>query len=333
MDLHSLMTSRFGTRNGSGTAMNGIAAYYANGDVFFDLFQRGNLDYAEGNTEALWTLENDYSVYLTYGGNNYLPYPRTFSPVLRNTNWNSTYKESNSSPWPSLTTAYVGGRGVSVYLPTEYAQTTIWSDNYSNDMRNSSVNIRRKFVCMDTASSYYGDTVTTDMLDATTLERYYPIWTKFAPIDDWGYEDLDDGGNRSNMYRDDYACRLAETYLLRAEAYLREGNTAKAASDINVLRSRAQCSHMVTSDEVTLSFILDERARELFIEERRWCTLLRMGGTVATDQIAKYSYYAGSKSSYYQGSSAVPSGWNLFPIPQSVIDANTGATIEQNPGW
>ncbi len=335
MGLHSLMTERFGSRatEGSGAAMNSVAAYYKDGDVFFDLFQRGNLDYSEGNTEALWTLENDYDVYKTYGGDNYLAYPRNFSPVLRNANWNSTYKESNSSPWPSLTTAYVGGRGISAYMPTAYVRTKIWDGDYADDMRNSSANIRRQFVCMDPTSSYYGDTVTTDMLDSSTLERLYPIWTKFAPIDDWGYEDLEDGGNRSNMYRDEYACRLSETYLLRAEAYFREGNTTAAAADINVLRNRAQCSYLVTANDVSLDLILDERARELFVEERRWCTLLRMGGTVATDQIARYSYYAGSESDYYLGSAAVPSGWNLFPIPQSVIDANLDATLEQNTGW
>jgi hypothetical protein len=335
MALHSLMTNRFGTRAtyGSGTAMNGVAAYYAAGDVFFDLFQRGNLDYSEGNKEALWTLENDYTVYLTYGGDNYLPYPRNFSPVLRNVHWASAYKESNASPWPNLTTAYVGGRGVSSIQPTTYVIDSIWNGKYASDIRNSSVNIRRKLVCMDPASSYYGDTINTAMIDPATREYMYPIWTKFAPIDDWGYEDLTNGGNRSNMYRDEYACRLAETYLLRAEAYYREGDLNKAAADINVLRERAHCSYDVSSSDVSLNLILDERSRELFVEERRWCTLLRMAGTVAIDRISKYSYFAGSTSSYYQGSSAVPSGWNLFPIPQTVIDSNTGATLEQNPGY
>jgi len=339
--LHSLMTSRFGSRatSGSGTAMNSIAAYYAKGDVFFDLFQRGNLDYSEGNKEALWTLENDYTVYKTYGGNNYLDYPRNLSPVLRNANWDSTFynyriAKTNSCPWPFLTTAYVGGRGVSAYAPTDYIKNVIWDGDYANDIRNSSVNIRRSFVCMDAPCKYYGDTVTTSMLDANTLERYYPIWTKFAPIDDWGYEDLADGGNRSNMYRDDYACRLSETYLLRAEAYFRKGDLTNAADDINILRNRAKCSYLVSSSDVTLDLILAERARELFVEERRWCTLLRMGGTVAVDQIKKYSYFAGVNNTYYKGTTYQPSSdWNLLPIPQTVIDANIGAVLEQNPGW
>ncbi len=337
IELHSLMTSRFGSRSveGGGKAMNGVEAYYADGDVFFDLFQRGNLDYSEGNMEALWTLQNDYEVYKEHKGDNYLSYPREFSPVLRNANWNETYKDidGNSSPWPGMIDAYVGGRGVSSIAPTEMAQNTIWEGVYWDDIRNSSVNMRREFVCKDETSSHYGVLVTKDMLDPTSLENIYPISSKLAPIDDWGYEDLEDGGNRSNMYRDEYANRLAETYLLRAEAYFRADQRDLAAADINVLRNRAQCTYLVTSGDVSIDLILDERARELYGEERRWCTLLRMGGTVAVDRISKYGYFSGTESPYFQGENAQPSGWNLFPIPQTTIDSNLDAVLEQNPGW
>ncbi|WP_321479408.1 RagB/SusD family nutrient uptake outer membrane protein [uncultured Bacteroides sp.] len=342
MSLHSLMTERFGTRAAptGGTAMNGVNAYYANGDVFFDLFQRGNLDYSEGNTEALWTLENDYTVYHEHGGDNYLAYPRNFGPVMRNVYWKDSYKENgaNACPWDgnidasaypgSNVCAYLGGRTVSSVAPTEYVVDGVWNGQFADDMRNSNSNIRRSFICLDRNHSMYGKVVTKDMLAESNLDRYYPIWTKFSPIDDWGYEDLADGGNRSNMYRDDYACRLGETYLLRAEAYLRMGNKTKAAADINVLRNRAHCSHLATEAEVDLNFILDERVRELFLEERRWCTLLRMGGTVAADHIKAHSYYMADHVSYTGNID-----WNLFPIPQSVIDANLNAVLEQNPGW
>lgn len=340
MSLHSLMTDRFGSRASDGAAadINGVDNYYEDGDVFFDLFQRGNFDYAEGNTEALWTIENDYNVYTEFQDDNFLNYPRYLSPVLRDANWNSDYAENNASPWQSSIEAYVGGRAVSFYAPTDYVQNVIWEGEYWNDMRNSPANIRRDFVCTDTSSSYYGDTVTVDMLDPATLERLYPIWTKFAPIDDWGYEDLENGGNndgqlRTFIYQDDYACRLAETYLLRAEAYMLKNDNASAAADINVLRSRAHCSYMVNAGDVSIDLILAERARELFVEERRWCTLLRMGSTVATDQISKYSYFAGTENTYFLGAIAQPSGWNLWPIPQSIIDANLEAELTQNPGW
>lgn len=344
MELHQLMTSRFGTRANAASKdeMGGVAAYYPNGDVFFDLFQRGNLDYTEGNTEALWTLQNDVKVWHDYGGDQYLSYPRNFSPVFRDAIWKEEYKESGAaaSPWNGdidqtlypggNTSAYIGGKGVSFTAPTKYVVNGIWAGNYANDMRNSSVNIRRNFVCLDRKHSMYGKVVPESMLAASNIDRYYPIWTKFAPIDDNGYEAvaLGYGTARDNMYRDEYACRLGETYLLRAEIYLRMGSNQKAADDINTLRTRAQCSYKYTAADVSITSILNERARELFMEERRWCTLLRMGGTVVADQLKNHSMYIADYNTY-KGEIK----WNLFPFPQSVIDANLGATIDQNPAW
>ncbi|MDR2469620.1 MAG: RagB/SusD family nutrient uptake outer membrane protein, partial [Tannerella sp.] len=56
MKYHSLMKTRFGTRANpsSSGSYQGIPDYFPDGDVYFDLFQRGNLDYEEGNTESLW---------------------------------------------------------------------------------------------------------------------------------------------------------------------------------------------------------------------------------------------------------------------------------------
>lgn len=341
MGLHSLMTERFGTRavEGGGKDMNGIPAYFKDGDVFFDLFQRGNLDYAEGNTEALWTFQNDYEVYREFGGDNFLEYPRNLAPVLRDAQWKEEYREegAHASPWNSNipeeyaggnVSAYLGGRAVSNTAPTNYLINTIWEGKYSNDIRNSKVNIRRDFICLDQKHSMFGKVVKREMLAESNVDRFYPIWTKFSPIDDWGYEDLAFGGNRSNMYRDDYANRLAETYLLRAEAYFLLGDKAKAVADINALRSRAKCSYLVNEADLSIDLILDERARELFLEERRWCTLLRMGGTIMSERVKKYSYYMADRPSYSGNVN-----WNLFPFPQSVIDANLDAVLTQNPGW
>lgn len=60
--------------------------------------------------------------------------------------------------------------------------------------------------------------------------------------------------------------RLGETYLLLAEAQFQQGHTSGAAASINVLRTRAQATP-VTSSQIDLNFILDERTRELIGKE------------------------------------------------------------------
>ena len=140
------------------------------------------------------------------------------------------------------------------------------------------------------------------------------------------YPDDEKGGNKSNLYRDDYVIRLAETYLIRAEAHMRAGDLASAARDINVVRARSKCKYLVTPDDVNVDLILDERARELIYEENRWNTLLRMGGTLASDRIREYSYWEYPRSGSMKN-------FGVWPIPQTVIDTNKDVKIEQNEGW
>jgi len=68
--------------------------------------------------------------------------------------------------------------------------------------------------------------------------------------------------------------RLAETYLIGAEAHMMAGNTGKALEYINAVRTRA---HAAEIDVIDQKAILDERARELAYEGQRWYTLKRMG--------------------------------------------------------
>ena len=161
-----------------------------------------------------------------------------------------------------------------------------------------------------------------DAVDAA-YTQCFPISCKIH-LD--SYIDDATGGNRTYIFRDDYAIRLAETILLRAEAKWRSGDLQGAAGDINLIRRRAKCSHLVSADEVGVDLILDERARELMHEEIRWNTLLRMGGTVAVDRIREYSYWDEPRS-------ASMKNFNLWPIPQTVIDTNKDVKMEQNEGW
>jgi starch-binding outer membrane protein, SusD/RagB family len=128
--------------------------------------------------------------------------------------------------------------------------------------------------------------------------------------------------------RDAYVIRLAEMYLVAAEANVRLNNAAAAAQAINVLRTRAAlpgrtAQMQVTPAQVDLDFVLDERARELAGEQLRWFDLKRTGKLV--ERVKKYNPDA---APFVQPFHA------LRPIPQRQLDAVSNKdTFKQNPGY
>jgi hypothetical protein len=352
MKYHSLMKARFGTRANSASTVkhNDIAAYYPGGDVYFDLFQRNNFDYEEGNTESLWVDQNSIDIYEKYGSHGtHLRTARYHGFVPASLRWKPEWvqKGAKAGPWVSgigtdkyglglEISAYMGGRGMGAIFPTVHANKTVWKD-CGSDIRNNSLNIRRAFKVLDPLHSLYGFELTEDnmadyLTDVTirTNNYYHSVYTKLCPIDDYGYDGLVSGkSNRIEVFTDFYITRLAETYLLRAEAKLRKGDKTGAAADINEIRGRANAP-LVAAADVDIDYILDERIRELYGEELRWNTLLRMGGNIPKNRITKYSR-ASEEATY---AFTIPL-WDdfLFPIPQDVIDSNLDAVMEQNPGW
>ncbi len=126
--------------------------------------------------------------------------------------------------------------------------------------------------------------------------------------------------------RDFYLMRLGEAYLLRAEARWKQGNTTGAAEDINVIRRRAawpgkETEMEITAADVTLDFILDERARELDGEGQRWFDLVRTGKLV--ERVRLYNSVAAPNIQDYH---------ILRPIPQDQIDRTEGG-YPQNTGY
>jgi hypothetical protein len=126
--------------------------------------------------------------------------------------------------------------------------------------------------------------------------------------------------------------RLGEIYLIAAEADLGLGNTAEAASFINVLRVRAATPayksdprQQVSAGQINLDFIMDERERELAGEFTRWYDLVRPGAQFFVDRVKKYNPH---------GSANVQLKHALRPIPQSQIDGVVvGPKYPQNPGY
>jgi hypothetical protein len=155
-----------------------------------------------------------------------------------------------------------------------------------------------------------------------------------------------------------YVFRLAETYLLRAEAYWWKGQNDLAMQDINKVRARAQAQPLTDASKVNIGTILDERQRELYWEEPRKEELTRMAYIFAQTGKAAYNGKTYSvanfstnnffydrimeKNDFYKNSNVITNSGNhftispyhvLWPIPQNDIDLNINGHINQNKGY
>lgn len=121
------------------------------------------------------------------------------------------------------------------------------------------------------------------------------------------------------LAEDDVVMRLAEQYLIRAEANAAMGKTSESAADLNVLRRRAGLRDLpasMTKEQLVLQ-VEKERRAELFVEGHRWFDIVRTGRADAVFGAAK------------------PATWKphavLLPIPQAEMDLNQN--LVQNPGY
>lgn len=131
-----------------------------------------------------------------------------------------------------------------------------------------------------------------------------------------------------NSKRDAFVFRISEMYMIAAEAAMKQGNNAAAAEFVNTVRRRAalpgkQAEMNVTASQISLDFILDERAREFVGEQMRWFDLKRTGKLV--ERVTKFNPDA---AKYIKDFHA------LRPIPRVEIDVlqNKDEFI-QNPGY
>ncbi len=246
------------------------------------------------------------------------------------------------------------GRGNANIRLTGYYQYDIWSykgDNWRTtpDLRRSDINWVdiHELKYNNPASVDFGKPINTKYLAAQvdTFKHVYamPHYIMYNPMDDPKATPV--GGNG-----DWYIYRLAETYLLRAEAYYWKGQLALAADDINKIRTRAKALP-ITANEVTIDFIMNERARELFAEEPRHSELVRVSYIMAKAGLGGYSLSNFSTKNFYfdrvmkynntyekkiqlLGNTANMAAFHvLWPIPSLVITANTQAVINQNAGY
>lgn len=317
---YSLITSRYGTQAS------------LPGTPFTDMFLDRNSNRSQGNREALWVIQNEY---LSTGGD---------ANIMRRW-WVNRYNDIRvGSPLknPLTFSQEYGGRGLGRFAVTKFALSLYGPTDHRGGafayrffylMNNpaslpTNANINSAATC---ATPGYTSGPSGGRLGIDTIRLSIncdepapnataaPNWPSIRKWD-WAPSDTADVQNSSN-FNDQIYLRLADTYLLLAEAQFRLNDLTGAAATINIIRTRANATP-ITSAQVTLNFILDERSRELITEEHRRYTLLRTGTWFTRTQLN--NKYAGPKIVLRD---------SILPIPQSVIDANLTKTMPQNAGY
>ncbi|GGZ80182.1 RagB/SusD family nutrient uptake outer membrane protein [Algibacter mikhailovii] len=196
-----------------------------------------------------------------------------------------------------------GGWGGALRVRKQFAQ--LWDPTFASDERNTIIIGERNIEIDDISNK-----------DAGYIIQKYSNATSTGEL----------GADKTFVDTDFPLYRLADVYLMYAEAHLRGGGgTLSTAVDyINALRTRANNPNTISSGDLTLDFILDERSRELHWEAHRRQDLIR------------YNRYTGGNYNWaWKGNGsngiAIPAHFNVYPIPNGSRAANPNLT--QNPGY
>ncbi len=277
-----------------------------NGDYYHDMFIYGNQRRVQGNTEAIWVLEQE-NPNTVVGG-------ITDNPQQRRV-WGASYHNVAGMALSDST----GGRALGRLRLSNWVLYELYKPG---DIRNSQYNLRRRYIYNDASKpATFGKPVPYAGPDTVfNLAPHTTKWYEFNPNDTFGYA----------MIKDFVLMRLGETYLLLAEAQFKQGKLEAAATSINMLRERAFSNYpmvgKVAASDITLNFILDERVRELIGEENRRMTLMRTKTLV--DRATRLNGNNG-----FNPTRGLSNTHLLMPIPLTEIQLNKDAVLEQNPGY
>ncbi|RRO26150.1 RagB/SusD family nutrient uptake outer membrane protein [Flavobacteriaceae bacterium 14752] len=194
------------------------------------------------------------------------------------------------------------------------------------------IRVTPQFVSLFNGAAFTNDTRNTiisedrpiNITDVSNRDQGY-ILIKFTDVRSDGTQDdnLDISSVDFPMFR------LADVYLMYAEAHLRGGggSRAQAVEYVNLIRTRAQngsTTWNISDSDLTLDFIIDERARELYWESHRRQDLRRFGLFTGASYVwtLKGNSLSGIPIADFRG---------LFPIPSESMSANPNLT--QNPGY
>jgi hypothetical protein len=279
------------------------------GDVFCDLFIENNQNRKSGNRESIWVLQLEFN---TIGGG------------TNSTDWTRRAWIPNYSGITGFVLAdSLGGRGIAQIVPMKWwigTGGTNATGNYpgiydAKDIRNSNYNIKRNWYYNNPEEkALYGTKCNITEETWFSVKRLFPTLTKF-------FYGRAENLSLTGSYKDRMKFRLAETYLLLAEAYLGQNDPQKAADAVNEVRKRAGATQ-VSATDMTMDYLLDERIRELVGEESRRFTLVRTNTLI--DRVKAHNETLKDK---------ITERDLLWPIPQAIIDANRDIVFPQNPGY
>lgn len=251
------------------------------------------------------------------------------------------------------------GRGIGRARGTSYHTKKIWDD--PNDLRHKKYNwmnmedLVYNHPNLVGKRAYYGKPLQLrddngKVLTTDTIRNWFG-WPHYKIYSPDPRRTQPQGGSY-----DWYVFRLAETYLLRAEAYWWKGDIAKAMADVNAVRTRAGAAPYADVAKFDIGTILDERARELYWEEPRKTELNRIAFLFAQtgksyrgnaysvasfgtknfffDRVTEYTDFYNKGVKANNGQQYTMSPYHvLWPIPQADINANTKGRINQNFGY
>jgi len=303
---------------------------------FGDVFEFSN----ERNQEVIWSIQY------------------TTDPLTTGANGNKghLYFLAQYDVQPGMTRDVANGRPFKRFRPTWYLMglfdrtkdsrydaqfTRVWyANNAANIPRDAAG--RPKFALGDTAvyiSTTDADTVWArtrpytvftpaefEYVNGVRVKRSFPYSDKMFPSLNKFHDPFRSSINEERGSRDFFVARLADTYLIAAEALMRDGRAAEGLPYINAVRRRAaipghEAEMELTVGQLTLDEILNERARELTGEMQRWFDLVRTHSLVS--RVRLYNPDATVNIQPFHV---------LRPIPQIQID-RTSSPYPQNPGY
>ncbi len=219
-------------------------------------------------------------------------------------------------PNPIIEDNVYGGNSFGWNLPNDYLRSLY---DVTKDKRMKFYYYPDTLIVNNPLSPAFGKPIPKALPYSTNIREYH--WSCMK------YRDLIKPAGTAMSYRDKIMYRMAEVYLLGAEAHWRIGGASdsKALEYINKIRTRAGIVNVTTVD---LKVLMDEEARELSFEAKRWFFLKRIGKLV--EQYNAYHYFGGTLGAFTK-KSPMDDHHTRWPIPKSQLDIMI--TFPQNPGY